>query len=140
QHRYIPLAPWTREAVQVQFAKKHADSDFVLHRPDGSPWGDIGDSIEELVVRAGLQKKEAPERLTPHSLRHTFASWLAIAGVSFQRIQELQHHHNGTVFAPGAEWLQPILFRAGCVCCERVCTKVCNKPLSGEQTRNRASY
>src|SRR5262249_5074234 len=84
QHRYIPLAPSACEAVQSQLGKKHADSDFVFHRPDGSPWGDIGDSIEELVIRAGLQRKEAHQRLTPHSLRHTFASWLAIAGVSLR--------------------------------------------------------
>jgi len=48
------------------------------------------------VVGAGLQKDEAPQRLTPHSLRHTFASWLAIAGVSLRRIQELLEHKSIT--------------------------------------------
>jgi site-specific recombinase XerD len=70
--------------------------DFVFHRPDGSTWSDIGDSIEDLVEAAGLQKNEAPQRLTPHSFRHTFASWLAIAGVSLRRIQELLVHKSVT--------------------------------------------
>ena len=48
------------------------------------------------MVGAGLQKDEAPQRLTPHSLRHTFASWLAIAGVSLRRIQELLGHKSIT--------------------------------------------
>jgi Phage integrase family len=72
--------------------KKHAASDLVFHRPDGNPWGDIGASFDDLVVQAGLQKTVTSERLTPHSLRHTYASWLAIAGVSLRRIQELLGH------------------------------------------------
>ena len=32
------------------------------------------------------------DRITLRSLRYTFASWLAIAGVSLQRIQELLGH------------------------------------------------
>jgi len=96
QHRYIPLAPAAREAIQSQLAKKHAASDFVFQRPTGAPWGDIGDSIDDLVAGADLQKEDAPQRLTPHSLRHTFASWLAIAGVSVRRIQELLGHKSIT--------------------------------------------
>jgi site-specific recombinase XerD len=56
----------------------------------------IGASFDELVVAAGLQKETAPQRLTPHSLRHTYASWLAIAGVSLRRIQELLGHKSIT--------------------------------------------
>ena len=58
----------------------------------GRYWG-IDD---EFVVNAGLQRDDAPQRLTPHSLGHTFASWLAIAGVSLRRIQELLGHKSIT--------------------------------------------
>ena len=92
QHRYVPLPPDARDAVQAQWAKKHASSDFVFHRPDGSPWGDIGGSFDELIVSSGLQKQQPAERVTRHSLRHTYASWLAIAGLSLRRIQELLGH------------------------------------------------
>jgi hypothetical protein len=109
-----------RQAVQAQLSKKHADSDFVFHRPDGPPWGNIGVSIEDLVVGAGLQKNEAPQRLTPHSLRHTFASWLAIAGVSLRRIQELLGHKSITTTERyshlGQNGAHPYYFElAGCV-------------------------
>jgi integrase len=73
QHRYIPLPPAAREALCAQLEKRHQASDFVFPRPDGSPWGDIGASFEELVVRTGLQRAQAAQRLTPHSLRHTYA-------------------------------------------------------------------
>jgi len=47
-------------------------------------------------VSAGLQKNVPVQRLTPHSLRHTYASWQVIAGVSLRRLQELLGHKSVT--------------------------------------------
>jgi integrase len=41
---------------------------------------------------SGLDKKDRANRVVIHTLRHTFASHLAIAGVSIQKIQKLMNH------------------------------------------------
>jgi integrase len=61
----------------------------VFTRPDGRPFATID------VQRAfGIARKLSGIRseLTPHSLRHTFASWLAISGQPLRTIQELLGH------------------------------------------------
>src|SRR5207247_310423 len=93
QDRYIPLAPEAKQAVEIMRARRKpsklkvqagrtVDVDFIFHRPDGSFWGDLADSMDALFVEAGLNADgtKRRDRITLHSLRHTFASWLAIAG------------------------------------------------------------
>lgn len=48
--------------------------------------------ILDKLFNEGLDKKDRINRIVIHSLRHTFASQLAIANVSIRRIQELMNH------------------------------------------------
>ena len=72
--------------------KRHP-SDFVFHRKDGSRWTNIHDSFDRLLKRCELQA-EPPFNITLHTLRHTFGSWLAMAGVPLRAIQKLMGHNS----------------------------------------------
>ena len=95
QIRRIPLADPARTAIENLLHVKHPASDLVFHRADGSRWGDIAASFDSLVDRAGLQRK-APDNLTLHSLRHTFASWCSLGGLSLRRLQAFLGHKSIT--------------------------------------------
>ncbi len=61
----------------------------VFTRADGSPLP--GREVQRAFSVAKRLAGVRPE-LTPHSIRHTFASWLAIAGTPLRTIQELLGH------------------------------------------------
>lgn len=48
--------------------------------------------ILDRLFNDGLDIKDSKNRIVIHSLRHTFASQLAIANTSLRQIQDLMHH------------------------------------------------
>jgi integrase len=93
QERHIPLSVDAFEALVALRLKKHPQSDFVFHKRDGARWTAIHDSFRSVVAKAGL-KADPPFNITPHTLRHTFGSWLAQAGVPLRTIQKLMGHRS----------------------------------------------
>ncbi len=93
QERHIPLNEDAIGALRSLLARKHPGSNFVFHKRNGSRWTTIHDSFDALVEKCKLQA-EAPFNVTPHTLRHTFGSWLAIAGVPLRGIQKLMGHRS----------------------------------------------
>lgn len=74
---------------------RHDDRVFLT--PRGKPWPRTSeralDILGRILKRAGIERVDALGRsLDLHSLRHTFASRLARAGVSLQQVQRLLGH------------------------------------------------
>lgn len=70
-----------REALQRLM--ETTEGDYVFERTNGSPYRSIRASFETACRSANLKD------VAPHTLRHTFASRLAMAGVDLCTIQEL---------------------------------------------------
>lgn len=66
----------------------------VFRRTDGAPWPDH--EVKRRFYRAA-KKAGTRDGLSVHSIRHTFASWLAIDGTPLRTIAELLGHSNVTM-------------------------------------------
>ena len=80
--RTFPLTPEAQAAIQRQPRR----SMFVWTHEDGQPIKDVRGSLERACELAGI------ERITPHVLRHTCASWQVQAGVPLYSVQRWLGH------------------------------------------------
>jgi len=81
QTRTIPLNSPARLALDR--LKTFAKGELVYSKPNGTPYKTIRKSFAHVCKQSGLKD------VTLHTLRHTFASRLAMAGVDLRTIQEL---------------------------------------------------
>ena len=82
--RVIPIHPDLIEYLRLH--PRHFSSPYVFCRPDGTRFKTLFRPFGRLVESVGL------EGITPHTLRHTFASWLTMKGVDLRTVQELLGH------------------------------------------------
>lgn len=80
--RVLPLTPDALAAI----ARQTKRSMFVWSHDDGQPLKDVRGSLERACQIAGI------ERITPHVLRHTCASWQVQAGVPLYTVQKWLGH------------------------------------------------
>ena len=81
QTRTIALNEEARDALAVLFEHRHGE--WVFCRKDGTPIENIRKGFKAACVRANVKG------VTPHTLRHTFCSRLAMAGIDLRTIQDL---------------------------------------------------
>ena len=79
---------WTVE-IKKYLNRKKVKSAFVFSKKNGKP---LTTDLVERVVRAAKETAHIAKEVTPHTLRHSFATHLLESGESIRKIQELLGH------------------------------------------------
>lgn len=94
----VPINAAAKEVILARKALTGAEPGTLVFPP---LWGqDLRENISHLFTglvnklgfNKGLAKDDRQRRVVFHTLRHTFASWLALAGVDIYRIKALMRH------------------------------------------------
>ena len=90
--RIVPIMPAVREAIEdyVRQCPWPIDRDGPLFL--GARGGPLNADLVRRSVAAARKRLGLPESLTPHALRHSFATHLLARGVDLRALQELLGH------------------------------------------------
>lgn len=90
--RVVPVVPAVAEAIgeYVRLCPFHLAKDQALFR--GAKGGALNPDLIRRAVRAARLRLGLPDSLTPHALRHSFATHLLARGADLRSLQELLGH------------------------------------------------
>jgi len=77
--------------LKKYLAKKKVNSEYVFSKKNGKP---ISTDTIQRIVRGSAKKAGITKHITPHSLRHSYATHLLEAGTNIRYIQSLLGHSN----------------------------------------------
>lgn len=96
RNREIPISTALEPYLTAHLASLPEDAAYLFAgRADGTPVGrsKLFDRFRRIVVDAGLSKDRSdPHAVSFHTLRHTFASWLVMAGADLFTVARLMGH------------------------------------------------
>lgn len=88
--RYTLLSDLAYRAASVQNRRRDSDGPWLF--PGQRPGTHLSNRSAQKIVQRAAGKARIPKRVTPHVLRHSFATHLLESGVDLRYIQELLGH------------------------------------------------
>ena len=109
KERYVPMAQILKDALlALKASTQNTKTNLVFPSPQtGKPLTDIRKAIQRIAKKAGIERK-----ITPHQLRHSFATHLLEAGVDLRTIQALLGHEDIKTTQIYTKVALPALYRA----------------------------
>ncbi len=90
--RIVPLIPAVREAINAYVALCPYPLAGEVRLFVGAKGGPLNPDLVRRAVRGARSRLGLPDSLTPHALRHSFATHLMARGVDLRSLQELLGH------------------------------------------------
>ncbi len=87
--RLIILSKNWSKNIKKYLARKKIKSEFLFSKKNGKPLS--VDTIQR-IIKKSAQKAQITKHVTPHTLRHSYATHLLDAGENIRKIQELLGH------------------------------------------------
>ena len=94
KNRRVPMPDVVRNMFARRIGELHLKpQDYIFRQKNGEPLTEISDQYYRIVDRLFNQNIDDPrEKVVFHTCRHTYASWLVMAGVDLYTVKELMGH------------------------------------------------
>ena len=96
KERIVPLPKEARKALKTYLEVRPDEGNYLFVSRQGNP---IHSRDVQRLLRAAAQKAGVTKRVTPHTLRHTYATRALRAGVDLATLSKLLGHENLTTTA-----------------------------------------